>query len=325
MKTKYDITRLNTPQRKASSLGLLICLLLCLAVGIHAQSDISGSKSLVAPLPVETATNTGAGNSIPAVDIGIKNKYELVKPAVRWETADSNAGSLLINPTCAGVESPGNPYPCCDTAMNAVSSTSGNGLGNCTFGALYHAQRFWGVGLPHWGNAGTWFASAQNASLPTSPTPALYSIAVSSTLSSYGHVAWVMEINNNDVLVYEQICGSGTQGISQKWRSISTFNKGFILSPANAPSPSLTQASYGPFYHGPQTQTLSFYQTNVNPGMRVVVIFPNGGRTTLKDGQLNLSGGILYTYVTLGTAGTYKFQVFNENGKYSGMTSISVG
>jgi surface antigen len=320
MKTKQTNPKTTSLRKKTKSLQLIIFFSMCLTLTVHAQNDMSNFNPAKPSLPLQL--NLKADNDrLSTVTAKINNDSD--KP-VSQLVAPAKINSLVLNPTCAGVESPGNPYPCCDTATNAVSSTSGTGLGNCTFGAWYHAQRFWGVALPHWGNAGTWFASAQNASLPTSPTPALYSIGVSSTLSTYGHVAWVMEINNNSVLVYEQLCGSGSQGITQTWRPVSTFNKGFILSPANAPSPTLTQASYGPILHGPQTQTISFYQSNVNPGMRVVVIFPNGGRTTLKDGQLNLYGGILDTYVTLGTAGTYKFQVFNENGKYSGMTSVVV-
>jgi surface antigen len=225
--------------------------------------------------------------------------------------------------TCAGVYSPGNPYPCC-------TYNGSGGYGNCTFAAWYHAKRFWGYSMPTWGGNGAsdakyWFDKSKASGLPTSLTPALYSIAVSSTLSTSGHVAWVMEIRDNDVLVFEQLCGSGAQGITQTWRPISTFNKGFILSPISAPSPTLTLATPGSITHGPNTQPISFNQTNVNPGMRVVVIFPNGsGRATLKDAQLSLSGGTLTTYVTLGTAGTYQFQVFNENGKYSGMTNVVV-
>lgn len=232
--------------------------------------------------------------------------------------------------TCAGVYSPGNPYPCCDTAGNAVSSSSGNGLGNCTFATWYHARRFWGDTLPTWGGGGQsdakyWFDKLKNNGYPTSATPALYSIAVSSTYGSSGHVAWVMEIQNDQVYVFEQNCGTSAQGITQRWHPISRFNKGFVLNKANLPSPTLTQATYGPIFHSPYNQAISFNQTNVNPGMRVVVIFPNGGgRTTLKDAQLNLSGGTLTTYVTLGTAGRYQFQVFNENGKYSGMTNVQV-
>lgn len=224
--------------------------------------------------------------------------------------------------TCAGVYSPGNPYPCC-------SYNGNSGYGNCTFAAWYHAKRFWGDSLPTWGSGGLsdakyWFDKLKNNNgYPTSATPALYSIAVNSTYGVSGHVAWVMEIQNDQVLVFEQNCGSSAQGITQTWRPISFFNKGFVLSKVNAPSPALSLAT-GSIYHSSYNQAIVFNQTNVNPGMRVVVIFPNGGRTTLKDAQLNLSGGTLTTYVTLGTAGTYKFQVFNENGKYSGMTNVQV-
>ncbi|MCD9188935.1 MAG: CHAP domain-containing protein [Pyrinomonadaceae bacterium] len=320
MKIKQSVLEIMTAQMKLKSLQALLFLSLCLTLSVYAQND--NYKQVFVDSYYITdgkVRQTDQPLNINYEDNGASGQLNATKP-----------NFLIADPTCAGVVSPGNPYPCCDTSGNAVSSTSGNGLGNCTFAAWYHAKRFWGYSMPTWGGNGAsdakyWFDKSKASGLPTSLTPALYSIAVSSTMSTSGHVAWVMEIRNNDVLVFEQFCGSGVQGITQTWRPISTFNKGFILSPNSAPSPTLTQATNGPILHSGNTQPISFNQTNVNPGMRVVVIFPNGsGRTTLKDAQLSLSGGILTTYVTLGTAGTYQFQVFNENGKYSGMTNVIV-
>ncbi|HEX8565078.1 MAG TPA: CHAP domain-containing protein [Pyrinomonadaceae bacterium] len=228
-----------------------------------------------------------------------------------------NLAATTIVPTCAGLSSPGNPYPCC-TVNNR------GGYGNCTFAAWYHANRFWGVTLPGWSNAGTWFDSAKNARYPTSLTPALYAIAVSSTLSSKGHVAWVMEISNNMILVYEQSCGSTAYGVQQKWYSTTSFNKGYILSPVSAPSPTISLATSGTIYASSNTQAIKFNVSNVIQGARAVVIFPSGGRATLKDSQLSLSNGVLTAYMTLNARGWWSIQVFNENGKYSGVYQFYV-
>ncbi|MFN0278014.1 MAG: CHAP domain-containing protein [Pyrinomonadaceae bacterium] len=227
-------------------------------------------------------------------------------------------------PTCAGIASPGNPYPCCTVGQNTR-------LGNCTYYAWHAAKSFWGYSMPTWGgngqsNAKYWFDKSKASGLPTSPTPGLYAIAVSSTMASpYGHVAWVMEIANNDLYVWEQQCGSTTSGVIKKWRSAASFNKGYVMSPISAPSPTISLATVGPIFKSTSTQAIQFRVTNVNPGKRAVVIFPNGGRATLKDAQLSsVSNGILTAYLTLNASGIWKIQVFNENGKFSGLASFTV-
>lgn len=222
-------------------------------------------------------------------------------------------------PTCAGVSSPGNPYPCCNTNK-----------GNCTFYAWHAAKQFWGYSMPTWGTNGAsdaknWFDKSRASGLPTSATPGLYAIAVSSTLSSYGHVAFVLEIAGNMVLVFEQNCGSSANGITQTWRTISTFNKGYVLSPINAPKPTASLATVGPLFKKSTDQPVQFRVSNLNPGKRAVITFPDGGRWTLKDGQLSsVQNGVLTAYMALSQRGTYKIQFFNENGKYSDQASFSV-
>jgi surface antigen len=239
------------------------------------------------------------------------------------EDESQNLAAVAV-PTCAGIASPGNPYPCCTVGSNTK-------LGNCTFYAWHAAKTFWGYSMPTWGtngasNAGKWYDNARDISrLPTSSTPALYSIAVSSTLSGSGHVAWPMEISNDMLFVYEQGCGLTNLGVIQKWRSAATFNKGYILSPTSAPKPTVTLATVGPILKSNSTQAIKFRVSNVNLGKRAVVIFPNGGRATLKDGQLSsVSSGLLTAYMTLSTRGTYKIQLFNENGKFSDLASFFV-
>lgn len=231
-----------------------------------------------------------------------------------------DAGSLRASavPTCAGISSPGNPYPCCNTNK-----------GNCTFYAWHAAKQFWGFSMPTWGtngasNAMYWYDKSKVSGLPTSRTPALYAIAVSSTLSSTGHVGFSLELANSMILLFEQNCGSSATGVTQTWHSISKFNKGYVLSPSSAPSPIASFAS-GVLYKSNSNQAVKFRVTNVNPGARAVVIFPSGGRATLKDAQLSsVTNGIITTYMTLSGAGTYSIQFFNENGKYSGLTPFTV-
>lgn len=239
----------------------------------------------------------------------------------KGQTSVSNLTTTV--PTCAGIASPGDPYPCC------TSSSGTPNMGNCTFFAWYAAKTFWGYSMPTWGgngasNAGKWYDNSKASGLPTSITPGLYAIAVSSTLSTSGHVAWVMEIANDQALVWEQGCGLNDWGIIKRWRSISTFNKGYVLSPISAPTPTVTLATYGPLFHSGSTQAVAFRVSNVNPGARAVVTFPNGGKSTLKDGQLSLSSGYLTAYMTLNATGTWKIQVFNENGKFSAPASFWV-
>lgn len=234
------------------------------------------------------------------------------------EEFDGDSLRAAAVPTCAGVSSPGNPYPCCNTNK-----------GNCTFYAWHAAKQFWGYSMPTWGgngasNAMYWYDKSKAMGLQTSRTPALYAIGVSSTLSPTGHVGFALELANNMVLMFEQNCGSSKMGVTQTWHSVSKFNKGYILSPSTAPSPTASFAS-GTLYRSNSNQAVKFRVTNVNPGARAVVIFPNGGRATLKDSQLsNVSNGIITTYMTLSTAGAYSIQFFNENGKYSGMVPFTV-
>lgn len=260
-------------------------------------------------------------------EIGGSSPYEVEPFADDFESKDVDEMGLweaAAVPTCGGVASPNNPYPCC--TVNRVP-----GYGNCTYMAWHLAKRFWGYSMPTWGgngesNAAKWYDKSRTSGLPTSPTPGLYAIAVSSTMAyPYGHVAWVMEISNNQLLVWEQLCGSTASGIVKTWRSATSFNKGYVMSPVSAPRPTISIATVGPIFRSTSTQAIKFRVTNVNPGKRVVVIFPNGGRATLKDGQLSgVSNGILTAYMTLNASGTWKIQLFNENGKYSGLSSFTV-
>lgn len=217
---------------------------------------------------------------------------------------------------CSGVtRSPGNPYPCCNTYYQ-----------NCTYFAWEQAYRFWGDPLPSAGNAKDWATNLSNQGYPVAPTSGvgLYNIGVSSTLSSFGHVAWTMEISNNMVLVWEQSCGSTQQGYSQMWRSIATFDRGFIQTKKALPSPYINGHSPQNLVSSSYNQQVVFWGGNINPGCRAVVTFPGGGRATLKDAQLQVGYGTLTATMLLGSSGWWSIQVFNENGKFTGMYSFYV-
>lgn len=219
---------------------------------------------------------------------------------------------------CAGViRSPGNPYPCCDP--NGSSQ-------NCTYFAWEQAYRFWGDSLPSAGNARDWATNLANQGFPVAQTSGvgLYNIGVSSTLSTFGHVAWTMEVANNMVLVWEQNCGSTQQGFTQAWRTIATFNRGFVQTRRALPVPYINGHSPQSLVSGPNNQQVVFWGGNINPGCRAVVIFPSGGRATLKDAQLQVGYGTLTATMVLGNSGWWSIQVFNENGKFTGLYSFYV-
>ena len=197
-------------------------------------------------------------------------------------------------------------------------------------------KKFWGVTPGSWGNARTWYDNARAARYPTSTTPHLYSVGVNSTLAigpcgstPCGHVAWIMQIIGDFVEVFEQSCGSTASGIRTKRYSIATFNKGFIRNPTNAVRPQITGHSPNlQLWSSRDLQTVRFNVFNVNPGMRAVVTFPNGDRTTLKDAQLRLiqtsSQQALEAYMVLNARGWWKIDVYNETGKNSGHYSFWV-
>lgn len=240
--------------------------------------------------------------------------------AMQTAQATSSAVALAgaYSNNCAGVtRSPGNPYPCCDPNASAQ---------NCTYFAWEQAYRFWGDSLPAAGNARDWATNLANQGFPVASTsgPGLYNIGVSSTLSTFGHVAWTMEISNNMVLVWEQSCGSTQQGFSQTWRSIATFNRGFVQTRRSLPVPYINGHSPQNLVSGPNNQQVVFWGGNINPGCRAVVIFPSGGRATLKDAQLQVGYGTLTATMVLGASGWWSIQVFNENGKFTGLYSFYV-
>lgn len=124
--------------------------------------------------------------------------------------------------SCDGLDSVGNPYPCCTNTKPEY------GNGNCTWYAAYRAYTAWGqqfYDLGSLGHARSWWSGIQSIQTRTTnanafvhrlqlslnregaPLPVVGSIAVR-TVGTYGHVAWVtaFDLNANTVTVKEQNC-----------------------------------------------------------------------------------------------------------------------
>jgi surface antigen len=216
--------------------------------------------------------------------------------------------------TCGSLTSTGNPYICCSSK------------GNCTFAAWEMAKRHWGfsISTDSWGNAGLWFNKARNLGFPTSPTPALFSLAVSTTSGdSRGHVGIVTAVNgpanNLKVRLYDQWCDQKDIGFYD-WGASSFYSGGYILNPAvNSQSMTVYGKSPLTLNAGNYDQQVLFSVSNIQGNLKAIVIFPSGYRGTLEP-----SGQIwVYGYQTVGTKirlseqGQYSIQFFNTNGVYS--------
>ena len=75
--------------------------------------------------------------------------------------------------------------------------------GQCTWYAYGRALELTGKSLPCRGNAGTWYSVAESNGWSVGSTPRANSIAVFSTYSGYGHVAYVEAVNGSTVTLSE--------------------------------------------------------------------------------------------------------------------------
>ncbi len=83
----------------------------------------------------------------------------------------------------------GNPYPTNTTA-------------NCTWYAWQKVYNTWGIELPKWGNGGNWYNAARNSGWPTG-TEAKVDSLVCWSGGDYGHVAYVIDVNDTQIKVVE--------------------------------------------------------------------------------------------------------------------------
>jgi len=124
---------------------------------------------------------------------------------------------------CGGVEDTctcgaNNPYPCCDND------------GNCTWYAWHSACCHWDLALPGWGNAKTWAQyAAANANYEVLPDPVVGAIACR-TQGTYGHVAFVIEVQGANIVVEEEnCCSTCAGGMRTHTYAASYFDGGFIV------------------------------------------------------------------------------------------------
>lgn len=174
--------------------------------------DNSTTTTQVEPLPNNNVTN--APVSTPSTSETNTPTVENIEYATGL-----GIGYGASSNTCSGIESSGNPYPCCTNTIKSYGS------GNCTWYAAYQANKHWGDSfyeLGSLGNARDWATTIQTLKtgkyknqpnhfvhkLAISDTPVKNSIYVKQT-GAYGHVAWVETIdenNKNKFYVKEQNC-----------------------------------------------------------------------------------------------------------------------
>lgn len=93
-------------------------------------------------------------------------------------------------------EAASNPYGKWQTLYGATTV-------RCTWYAWDQAYNLGGVALPGWGNAETWYASAKKAGYSVGRVAKGNSIAVYSSSDGYGHVAYVVSVSGNEMIVNE--------------------------------------------------------------------------------------------------------------------------
>ena len=114
----------------------------------------------------------------------------------------------------------------CFLFINSVSATSnpygkyqdlyGEKTIRCTWYAWQQAYDNLNIALPGWGNAQTWYNSAISSGYSVGKEPKENSIAVYSSSNGYGHVAFVVSVDNNQgtMKVNEAgIVGVGNEGV----------------------------------------------------------------------------------------------------------------
>ena len=111
-------------------------------------------------------------------------------------------------------------------ASNVFANPYAGGDSNCTWTAWQQAYDNTGIALPSWGNAGSWYSSAQAAGYTTSTTPRARSIAVYS--GNPGHVAYVAEYNSGSGQIYVKE-GGYLGGYHEGWTPIQPTYNGALL------------------------------------------------------------------------------------------------
>lgn len=87
-------------------------------------------------------------------------------------------------------------------ALNNPYSSKGPYGVNCTWYTWKKVNEKTGISLPAWGNAKTWYKSAEKAGYSVGKTSKKNSVVVWS-ITSYGHVGYVERVSGNDIYVWD--------------------------------------------------------------------------------------------------------------------------
>lgn len=217
--------------------------------------------------------------------------------------------------TCSGESSPGNPYYC--YRYDQVNSSGGN----CTWLAWKYARENWGDPLGNfdpavrvsWGNANNWANAARSRGYVVDSLPARHTIAVSNTLHSLGHVAWVESVDGDYVYVSEMYYNQPGVRWWQRYHK-SVFNLGFIHP---KPRPQVYSISPQPQWAwGDRDYWVS--GANYDYNERVRMCWPGGGCSTLSGAQVPYSDPWnLQIRATIMTSGTWSLTAVNPDGRES--------
>lgn len=109
-------------------------------------------------------------------------------------------------------EAASNPY--------SYNATYNGEWANCTWWAWQLAYDNTGVALPAWGNAKSWYSSAQTAGFQCDNNPAPNSIACYFR-GDLGHVQFVSAVSGNQIYVKEGGYSGTSNGYHEGWRSTS--------------------------------------------------------------------------------------------------------
>jgi len=120
-------------------------------------------------------------------------------PSATVTTASSQCGTEIDDCSCGS----DNKCVCCDNNNDGDSDDEYDG--NCVWWAWQQACCKWGVTLERCPDANTWVSEAQDENYPVSNTPAVDTIAVK-TSGTYGHVAWVVGVDEDTITVTEMNC-----------------------------------------------------------------------------------------------------------------------
>jgi len=220
--------------------------------------------------------------------------------------------------------------------------------GQCTAFAYGRAMEVTGSAdsLPSRGDANTWLGNVKPGTEISKNTPRANSIAVweGDSINTHGHVAFVEDVVGTTVYLSEANVekfkqgnfGGGYDGyIKQRTLSqMAARGKGigkilgyiYLPLPAAGAAPSVTAINPPNPQSGLLDQDIVVSGSNFRANLTVATTLPSGQSGPLLSGsQIGpVSSGFFTIHVTLGTAGTWKFRVINQDNTQSDNFSFAV-